>query len=122
MRYKTLFRVLLKVLGVWLIFQGLLQVIQSSLQILVYWLETTPLGVMSVFQWVVWPIYGVIELLFGLYLFFGGSWIADKAIPGNRPYCHECGYDLRSATGPDCPECGTPLGPPDVKDPGDTSS
>ena len=43
------------------------------------------------------------------YLFFGGKWIADKAIPGNRPYCHECGYDLTNAVGNVCTECGTPF-------------
>ncbi len=120
MRYKTLFRVLLKVLGVWLFIQGLMGVIQASLQMLSYWLESNPRMQLSFFSRSIWLFSGVAKLLFGLYLFFGGAWIADKAIPGNRPYCHECGYDLRSAAGPDCPECGTPLGPPDVKDPGDT--
>ncbi|MGB7157408.1 MAG: hypothetical protein WBD40_05045 [Tepidisphaeraceae bacterium] len=32
-----------------------------------------------------------------------------KAIPGNRPYCHECGYDLTNAVGHVCVECGTPF-------------
>jgi hypothetical protein len=50
----------------------------------------------------------------GLYLFFGGKWIVDKAIPSNRPYCHECGYELTAATQNRCPECGTPFRLEDV--------
>jgi hypothetical protein len=57
-----------------------------------------------------------LEAAIGLYLFFGGKWIANKAIPGNRPYCHECGYDLTQNSSGICPECGTPtpssLAPP----------
>ncbi len=34
--------------------------------------------------------------------------IANLAIPGNRPYCDECGYDLTRAGAAACPECGTP--------------
>ena len=48
------------------------------------------------------------------YLFFGGKWVADKAIPGNRPYCHECGYDLTNAAGNVCTECGTPFKPAEM--------
>ena len=47
------------------------------------------------------------ECAFGLYLFFDGKWIVDKAIPSNRLYCHECGYELSAAASSPCPECGT---------------
>lgn len=42
----------------------------------------------------------------GLYLFFGGKWILNRIVPSNRPYCHECGYDLSHNGSPQCPECG----------------
>jgi predicted amidophosphoribosyltransferase len=51
----------------------------------------------------------------GLYLFFGGKWIVDLAIPGNRPYCQECGYDLTGAHRDRCPECDTPFRPDTVR-------
>ena len=41
------------------------------------------------------------------------SVVADKAIPGNRNYCHECGYDLTGAVGHICVECGTPFKAPE---------
>ena len=50
---------------------------------------------------------GFFNLIAGLYLFFGGKWIVNKAIPSNRPYCHECGYELTHARSNVCPECGT---------------
>jgi len=51
----------------------------------------------------------ILQLGLGLYLFFGGKWIIDKAIPSNRPYCPECGYDISKSGGPNCPECGMAL-------------
>ncbi len=54
---------------------------------------------------------------FGLYLFLGGNWIVNLAIPGNRPYCPECGYDLSGAPGKRCPECGTPINFSEVRPP-----
>jgi uncharacterized paraquat-inducible protein A len=54
---------------------------------------------------------GFFNLIAGLYLFFGGKWIVNKAIPSNRPYCHECGYELTHARSNVCPECGTEFKP-----------
>ena len=108
MRYKTLFRVLLKVLGVWLVVEGLAALIGNAAHV-VGWLDVRAMGGFPFSLGVLaGGLGGLVQLIAGLYLFFGGRWVIDKAIPGNRPYCHECGYDLSSPVGPQCPECGTP--------------
>ena len=109
MKYKTLFRVLLKVLGVYFVVNG---ANNAALQV-AYALTVGP----PVFDWsfaAVAPAY-LVSVALGLYLFFGARWVVDKAIPGNRPYCQECGYDLTGAAQERCPECGTPFKREDVR-------
>jgi len=111
MKYKTLFRMLLKVIGVW-VFVGGIGTLLSQLGILGYYLTNPSLrnsGQLGYF--VINIISPLAQLGIGAYLFFSGKWIADIAIPGNRPYCHECGYDLTNAPGNICTECGTPFKP-----------
>ncbi len=108
MKYKTLFRMLLKALGVWVFVEGLFSFINIGLTYYVtllyqpipplryseqWWLSVEPFAV---------PL---IQMAVGLYLFFGGAWVANRAFPSNRPYCAECGYDL-SGSAERCPECG----------------
>ena len=103
MRYKTLFRVLLKFLGVWLFIEGLATIAAIVFQFVdLFSVGSVGLGFLG------WGFSGVVQLSAGLYLFFGGRWIVDMAIPSNRPFCPECGYDMSSPPGPQCPECGTP--------------
>jgi hypothetical protein len=54
-------------------------------------------------------ITGACPMSLGFYLFFGRKWIVNLAIPSNRPYCAECGYDLSQTRSLRCPECGTPV-------------
>jgi hypothetical protein len=62
------------------------------------------------FSWIfVQAVVPSAQLALGLYLFFGGEWIVNRAIPSNRPYCPECGYDLSRSRREHCPECGVTL-------------
>ena len=110
MKYKTLFRMLLKVIGVWVVVNGISALLSQAGMIGYYF---TNAAVRGSGQWfflfnVIGPL---VQLGLGAYLFLDGKWVADKAIPGNRSYCHECGYDLTNAAGNLCSECGTPFKP-----------
>lgn len=115
MKYKTLFRLMLKIIGVWIFAEGA----QSSVTLMAaigYTYSQSPFLSVSSVAWyqIVQSAGTLLYAAFGVYLFFGGKWIVDKAIPSNRPYCHECGYDLTAAAQHHCPECGTPFRPEDV--------
>ena len=109
MKHKTLFRMMLKLLGLW-VFVGGINSLVGQFAYLVY-LSTTNIGGPSGQAWYSMMNFAgvIVHLGIGAYLFFGGKWIVDLAIPGNRPYCHECGYDLTNAPGHVCTECGTPF-------------
>jgi hypothetical protein len=102
MRYKTLFRILCKLMGVYFFLMGcnaLISVASIRFQARsIGW--TTEQGLLLMAG----PLF---ELIAGAYLFFGGSNLANLAIPSNHPYCTECGYDLSESRGDVCPECGT---------------
>jgi hypothetical protein len=109
MKYKTLFRMLLKAIGVWVFVEGVGSGI-GQLGYLAFYFTNASMRASGQQWYFVWNLAAPLaQIGLGLYLFFGGKWIADRAIPGNRPYCHDCGYDLTNAAGNVCTECGTPF-------------
>ena len=113
MKYKTLFRLLLKLLGVCFLVEGGSFSVVLGAAMAVSWLESGMLGSPGVP--LPWLLAYLAQMGIGLYLFLGAEWIVNRAIPGNRPYCPECAYDLSGAAGGRCPECGTPFRPEDVR-------
>lgn len=110
MKYKTLVRIALKVMGVYFIATGLI-----SLPYYVSAVFDESMGKLPTFRFVLSPLVAnALEVLTGCYLFFGGKWVVNKIIPSNRPYCHECGYELTNNLSAQCPECGTPVPPSSV--------
>lgn len=120
MKYKTLFRILLKAIGVYLIASNFGFVVQLAITFLMDMLSSSGTGGMFGSQ-LGWSLRfsggGILSFLFGFYLFFGGKWIVNCAIPSNRPYCQECGYELTRSRSTRCPECGTPFRAEDVTPP-----
>jgi hypothetical protein len=100
MRYKTLFRLALKLMAIGIAIEA-----PSNL----FW------GVAALAQG--WGMAyalssflgGLFHLVAAAYLFFGGKWIVEKVFPGNHLYCPECAYDLTGTQRTRCPECDTPF-------------
>ena len=123
MKHKTWFRLVLKAIGVLLIGFGLPGVATLLASVGYYTMYGDPYasvsGGIGMSGWYFWSLFSahlgdVVQLGLGLYLLFGGRWIADLAIPSNRPYCPQCGYDISQSTGDRCPECGVPIISPEA--------
>lgn len=117
MKHKTWFRLVLKAIGVLLLGFALPEVATLLSKVGYRTMYGDPFGgtgtltsPTTVYWDMVAYVRAFVQLGLGLYLLFGGRWIADLAIPSNRPYCPECGYDNSEATGKRCPECGVPIG------------
>jgi hypothetical protein len=108
MKHKTFFRIAMKLLGVYFVVGGIQSLLMHLSQLIAMLTIRSMAGGQN-WYYVLMIISPLAQLGLGLYLFFGGKWIVDKAIPSNRPYCHECGYDLTGAVGHVCNECGTPF-------------
>jgi hypothetical protein len=111
MKYKTLFRLLLKFLGVWFGANALVSLTHLIGTALNEFRE--PSGMSIIYRTLITSFAAtVMQTAIAVYLFRGAKWVVDKAIPSNRLYCHECGYDLTGAQGDICSECGTVQGRP----------
>ena len=108
MKYKTAFRLAVRAIGVYLFALGVTGAIRGA----GFAADMLGLSGMSL-SWSSCSMIAeaVAKMGIGAYLFFGGQWIVNHAIPSNRPYCPECGYELTGLpAGSKCPECGVALG------------
>jgi hypothetical protein len=121
MKHKTWFRLVLKAIGVLLIGWSIPAMVQTLIQLIQYGdmftfyapysMNSPPTRSTAEIVWgiVLGSSPHLMMVAFGLYLFFGGKWIVNKAIPSNRAYCPECGYQIANAESASCPECGVVL-------------
>ncbi|MEO0964914.1 MAG: zinc ribbon domain-containing protein [Planctomycetota bacterium] len=113
MKYKTLFRLAVKFLGLVLMVLALLGFLdQASSGALLWWLdEYSGLSVRIRYAELIPPlIYNAVQLVTGFLFLAKPNWIVNLAIPSNRPYCPHCGYDLKGRENSrHCPECGVGL-------------
>ena len=116
MKYKTLFRLMLKAIGMYIAANGLSSFVYHVGSFVVgSALGTLTSGRYWSLSYFVMAIPQLIQIALGAYLFFRGEWIVNLAIPSNRPYCPECAYDLTGAPVERCPECGTAFRWEDVR-------
>lgn len=106
MRYKTLFRVWMKVIGVYFVVTNSASLISTLVRMGRILEDNAGLNIGFLLQD---GLPRMFTFAIGLYLFFGGKWITDLAIPSNRPYCAECGYDIGRSPGDTCQECGADI-------------
>ena len=105
MKYKTLFRLLLKMAGIWIIIEGFSSLLGSAAGLVSSLFRDPQLRSVWLQGYLANMVQPALQIGLGAYLFFAGGWVVNKAIPGNRPYCPECGYDLTGVTANRCPEC-----------------
>ncbi len=123
MTQRAMFRVLMKILGVYFLVVGAYDLLRDASQIFSQWALYTRQGFgpgLVSSTSILRVIVSGIELGAGLYLFVGGRFVVDCAFPLAENRCHECGYDLSGHASSICPECATKVTPtPDT--PGDIS-
>jgi len=101
MRYKSQIRNFCKLLGIYFIVSGVAGIIQAVVMPLMYMQMQHYLA-----QSLLMSLSPLFELVAGVVLFWQSGYVVNLIVPGDRPYCPECGYDFTGNTSAVCPECG----------------
>ena len=107
MKYKTLCRLLVKLIAIFFLVQGIATALTTVFTILA---QNGGLKTKTV---LVATSYLLGNGLVSALVFSFCNQITNFLIPSNRPYCLECGYELTNLAASVCPECGTPYEHPD---------
>jgi hypothetical protein len=99
MKYKHLFRIILKTTGLVVVAVNMLQLALAALQ----FAEPSRAS-----NWIDMGLWHLINAMSGLLVLMSANWITEKSIPGSRPYCGKCGRDLSGVQGR-CPDCLMPF-------------
>ncbi len=106
MKYKTVVRIALKLIGVSVLILGFSNAIGQAIMLV------DLLQVHNSAPGLSWGYAGggvtcIVQVVIGLYLIFGGKVVADILVSSNKQYCCECGYELTGNASGVCSECGT---------------
>src|SRR5262249_27734450 len=105
MKYKTAFRLLLQATGVLIICFNVSPLVTSLMALAI---QSSRSSGLRPSEYYVSVLAGsLVAMVVGCYLLGGAKWFVNRVIPSNRPYCHECGYELTGLAAGVCPECGT---------------
>lgn len=111
MKHKTIVRLALRLMGVYLLAIGLPTAVSQAANVAMK-LSGSANSPMTGNDWS-WllpsVLYGGTQIVLGAYLLFGGRLVVNTIVPSNRPYCPECSYELRPPISAHCPECGASL-------------
>jgi hypothetical protein len=113
MKHKTWFRLVLKVVGIFLLADALPDLLNAAAATITNCMGLTPwrgtgfnlenlIGVAMEFG----LLGTAIKSAIGIYFVVGGKALVGLVIPSNRPYCPECGHEISGVKGVHCPECG----------------
>lgn len=107
MKHKTWFRLVVKALGLYCMAMGIPELLATAAWV-IQTLLSDDAQTWSASTYLSTSLVGPMAFVgVGLWLFLGAGWFANLAIPSNREYCPECGYDISKSSEATCPECGT---------------
>ena len=110
MTNKSLVRILVRVLGLFLVAEAIAGSISGVVQLGIIMSDQVGYVGASALAWpIAWLVGSGVTLVLGLYFLTGGRWFVERIAAGNGRSCDRCGYDLSGAPEGPCPECGTPI-------------